>query len=256
MQLAVRLDYRATNIEVEYEALIASLQAAWHIRAVKVLIHSDSQLAAQQLSGAFEISNVRLKPYAEVFEKLKSNFQEVVIQKIPRSKNQAANELVTLASLLTLIVIVYTPTRTTPKEGTGLTPFHLVYDDEAVIPVEVKLESDRVQHYDKGNAERRLLELDLVNEARTKAAIRPMTYRQRMKQTYNRRVIPRSFQAGDLVWKKVKPVRNATKLEAPWARPFKVVENLRSDAYYLEDETGRRLKRPWSANHLQPYRAG
>ncbi|XP_042415363.1 uncharacterized protein LOC122004564 [Zingiber officinale] len=146
--------------------------------------------------------------------------------------------------------------RTTSKEGTGLTPFHLVYGGKAVVPVEVGLESDRVQHYDEGNAERRLLELDLMDEARAKAAVRLMAYRQWMQQTYNRRVILRSFQVGDLAWKKVRPVGDVTKHKAPWARPFKVMEKLRSDAYYLEDETGRRLEQPWSANHLQPYRAG
>ncbi|XP_042404784.1 uncharacterized protein LOC121994983 [Zingiber officinale] len=98
---------------------------------------------------------------------------------------------------------------TTSKEGTGATPFHLVYGSEAVVPVEVGVEFDRIQHYNEDNAERRLLELGLV---------------------------------GDLVWKKVKPVGNVTKLEAQWGRPFKVVEKLRLSAYYLEDEDGRRLE--------------
>ncbi|XP_042467199.1 uncharacterized protein LOC122050358 [Zingiber officinale] len=91
---------------------------------------------------------------------------------------------------------------TTHKERTGVTPFHLVYEGEAIVPVEVGVESDRVQQYDVSNTERRQLELDLIDEARAKAAVRLMVYRQRMKQNYNRRVIPRAFQVGDLVWKK------------------------------------------------------
>ena len=81
LQLSIRLNYRATNNEAEYEALIAGLQAARHVGAVRVLIYSDSQLAAQQLSGNFEINNDRLKLYAEAFDKLKSQFQDVNIQK-------------------------------------------------------------------------------------------------------------------------------------------------------------------------------
>ncbi|XP_042460373.1 uncharacterized protein LOC122043872 [Zingiber officinale] len=77
---------------------------------------------------------------------------------------------------------------TIPKEATGMIPFHLVYDSEAVVPMEVGVESDRVQHYDKGNVERRLMELDLVDEMRAKVAVRLTAYRQRMKQNYNRRV--------------------------------------------------------------------
>ncbi|XP_042466341.1 uncharacterized protein LOC122048891 [Zingiber officinale] len=105
MQLSVRLDYRATNNEAEYEALIAGLQAARHMGAIRVLIHSDSQSAAQQLSGTFEINNARLRLYAEAFEKLKANFKEVVIRKVPRAENQVADELAKLASSISPIVI-------------------------------------------------------------------------------------------------------------------------------------------------------
>ncbi|XP_042387420.1 uncharacterized protein LOC121979498 [Zingiber officinale] len=61
--------------------------------------------------------------------------------------------------------------RTTPREATGITPFHLVYGGEAVAPVEVRVEYDRVQLYDDGNAQWRLMELDLVDEAWDKAPI-------------------------------------------------------------------------------------
>ncbi|XP_042425763.1 uncharacterized protein LOC122013569 [Zingiber officinale] len=198
MHLSVRLDYRATNNEAGYEALIA---------------------------GAFEINNARLKLYAEAFEKLKVNFDEVSLQKLPRADNQAADELAKL-------------------EGTRVTPFHLVYGGEAVVPVEVEIESDRVQQYDADNAERRQLELGLIDEARAKAAVRLLTYRQRMRLNYDRRVVPRAFQVGDLVWKKVRPVGDVSKVEAPWAGPFKIIKKLRLGAYYLEHEDGRQLERP------------
>ncbi|XP_042379896.1 uncharacterized protein LOC121972274 [Zingiber officinale] len=120
-----------------------------------------------------------------------------------------------------------------------MTPFHLVYDGEVVAPMEVGVESDRVQHYDDGHTERRMMELDLVDETWAKAAVRLTAYRQRMRQNYNRRVIPRSFQVGDLVWKKVKPVGDVTKIEALRAGPFKVVQKLCLSTYYLEDEEER-----------------
>ncbi|XP_042472317.1 uncharacterized protein LOC122054978 [Zingiber officinale] len=125
-----------------------------------------------------------------------------------------------------------------------MTPFHLVYGGEVVVPVEVGEEFNRIKVYDENNAERRHLELDLVDETRAKVVVQLMAYRQRMKQSYNRRVIPRSFQVGDLVWKKVKPVDDVTKLGAPWARPFKIVDKFHSSAYYLDDEDGWKLERP------------
>ncbi|XP_042456768.1 uncharacterized protein LOC122041218 [Zingiber officinale] len=109
------------------------------------------------------------------------------------------------------------------KETIGVTPFQLVYGGEAVVLVEVGVESDRVRFYEEGNGERSLMELDLVDEVRDKATIRIMAYRQRMSQNYYRRVILKSFQVGDLVLKKIKLVGDITKLEAPWVGPYKVI---------------------------------
>ncbi|XP_042423413.1 uncharacterized protein LOC122011031 [Zingiber officinale] len=114
--------------------------------------------------------------------------------------------------------------RMTPKEATGVTPFQLVYGSEAVVPVEVGVEFDWVQLYNEGNIERKLMEMDLVDGTRAKAPVRLVAYRQRMKQNYNQRVILRSFQVSDLVRKKVKPVGDVAKLEAPWGRSFKIVQ--------------------------------
>ncbi|XP_042446676.1 uncharacterized protein LOC122031651 [Zingiber officinale] len=65
----------------------------------------------------------------------------------------------------------------TQKEVTSVTPFQLVYGGEAVVLVEVGVESDRVRLYDERNSERRLMELDLVDETRDKAVVWLMTYR-------------------------------------------------------------------------------
>ncbi|XP_042401227.1 uncharacterized protein LOC121991282 [Zingiber officinale] len=118
--------------------------------------------------------------------------------------------------------------RKTLKETIGVTQFHLVYDGEAVVPMEVKVESDLVHLYDEGNTKWRHMELDLMDEAWGKAPIRLMAYLQRIKQSYNQRVILRSFQVGDLVWKRSKPVGDVNKLEAPWVGPYNVVQKLRS----------------------------
>lgn len=53
---------------------------------------------------------------------------------------------------------------TTPREGMGMTSFHLVYGVEAVVHVEVKMEYARVGVYNKANTERHLLELDFLTK--------------------------------------------------------------------------------------------
>ncbi|XP_042396703.1 uncharacterized protein LOC121986835 [Zingiber officinale] len=102
--------------------------------------------------------------------------------------------------------------RTMPWESTGLTPFHLVYGNEAVVPIEIRVPSTRRMLYDEENAERRLAEPDLISETREWTAARLEAYRQRMKQNYDRRVVPRFFGVGDLVWKRAKPVGDVAKL--------------------------------------------
>ncbi|XP_042426237.1 uncharacterized protein LOC122014119 [Zingiber officinale] len=77
--------------------------------------------------------------------------------------------------------------RTTPRKSTGLTPFHLVYDNEAVVPIEVGVSSVRRMLYDEGNVEQRLSKLDFISEIRDRTTARLSAYRQRMRQNYDRR---------------------------------------------------------------------
>ncbi|XP_042437117.1 uncharacterized protein LOC122023091 [Zingiber officinale] len=129
-----------------------------------------------------------------------------------------------------------------PKHPTKITPFQLVYGGEAVVPVEVGVESDWVKLYDKGNGERRLMELYLVDEVRDKEVVWLMAYRQRMRQNYSRRMIPRSFQVGDLVWKKINPVGDVTNSRHHGWDLTRSYRNSTRGAYYLEDENGKRLE--------------
>ncbi|XP_042401092.1 uncharacterized protein LOC121991137 [Zingiber officinale] len=105
LQLAVRLNFRATNNEAEYEALLVGLQAARHVGAARVIIYSDSQLVTQQVAGNFGINSDKLQVYREAYEKMKEEFKEVTVNKIPRAKNSRADELAKMASSLTTWVL-------------------------------------------------------------------------------------------------------------------------------------------------------
>lgn len=50
---AVRLEFKATNNQAEYEALIAGLELAKAVQANKVKIRTDSQLVANHISEMF-----------------------------------------------------------------------------------------------------------------------------------------------------------------------------------------------------------
>ncbi|XP_075473406.1 uncharacterized protein LOC142504419 [Primulina tabacum] len=106
--------------------------------------------------------------------------------------------------------------------------------------------------YDEDNATRQATDLDLLEEKRESASIHMEAYKNRIAQSYNRRVIQRSFQVGNLVLRKVQEEQRG-KLDSKWEGPFKIIERLSSGAYYLEDAQGKTLKRPWNAYHLRKY---
>ena len=61
----VRLQYQATNNEVEYEALLKGLELAKSIEAKSILILGDSQLVMSQVNGTCEAKEERMKKYLE-----------------------------------------------------------------------------------------------------------------------------------------------------------------------------------------------
>ncbi|KAL2237086.1 UNVERIFIED_CONTAM: hypothetical protein Sindi_0900300 [Sesamum indicum] len=78
------------------------------------------------------------------------------------------------------------------------------------------------------------MNLDFVEEAKEKAAIRAAVYRTRMAKAYNARVGPRNFQVGDLVMRKAEASSPIGKLDPKWEGPYKVVEVASAGAYKLQ----------------------
>ncbi|XP_050217456.1 uncharacterized protein LOC126668296 [Mercurialis annua] len=134
--------------------------------------------------------------------------------------------------------------RTTPRAGTGDTPFSLTYGCEAMIPVEIGMPTLRVQFFDEAkNEEEQKLCLDLLEERREQAALRIEAYKQRMAKYHNKRVKPLSFQVGDLVLRRAdiaKGNAGVGKLEPNWEGPYRVTEVGRVGAYKIAHMSGRR----------------
>ena len=61
----VHLQYKITNNEVKYEALLKGLELAKSIEAKSILILGDSQLIMGQVNGTYEAKEVRMKKYLE-----------------------------------------------------------------------------------------------------------------------------------------------------------------------------------------------
>ncbi|GAU28915.1 hypothetical protein TSUD_59270, partial [Trifolium subterraneum] len=131
--------------------------------------------------------------------------------------------------------------RTTPHSTTGETPFRLTYGTEAVIPVEMREPSSRIEYPHEEDVNDELLreELDLVEELRTGASLREATLKQKIAARHDKRVIKREFEVGSLVLRRNQRDSREGKLAANWEGPYRVRAKTGNGAYHLEDLYGR-----------------
>jgi hypothetical protein len=147
--------------------------------------------------------------------------------------------------------------RTTPQSATRETPFRLTYGMDAMIPVEIKEPSVRVEHIDmidQTNVSHE--QLDLLPELRELAYINQISLKDRISKRYNRNVKPRSFMVGDLVLRRANMGNRCSKhgkLAANWEGPYRVSANLSRGAYELETLKGNVLKRSWNVSDLRRF---
>ena len=74
---------------------------------------------------------------------------------------------------------------------------------------------------------------------------------------YNKKVKPKEFQEGDLVWEAVLPLgtKDATdgKWSPNWHGPYRVHQALSSNAYMLEELDGTKFPTTVNGQHLKKY---
>ncbi|RDX77561.1 hypothetical protein CR513_42305, partial [Mucuna pruriens] len=96
--------------------------------------------------------------------------------------------------------------QTSVRTSTGATPYSLVYGTKVVLPIEVEIPSLRVlAEVDLEDTEwiqRRLDQLNLIEEKRLAALCHGQLYQRRIKNAFDKKVKPRVFKAGDMVLKK------------------------------------------------------
>ncbi|RDX83581.1 Tf2-11, partial [Mucuna pruriens] len=141
---------------------------------------------------------------------------------------------------------------TTPHSTTGETPFRLTYRLDAVIPVEIGEPSSRTTLFESIANEDELREnLDLLQEIREIAHIKEYAVKTRVARKYDRRVVYRDFEEGDLVLGKTTLGAEKNKLTPKWEGPFRISEKVGRGAYRLEHLDGRRIPRTWNTSSLR-----
>ncbi|CAL5411882.1 unnamed protein product [Camellia sinensis] len=147
--------------------------------------------------------------------------------------------------------------RTTPRHSTRKMPFALAFGMEAVIPLEIRKPTIRIENFDPGlNAEAIALKLDLVEEHVKKALIHTTAYQQELSKKYNKAVNLKQFKVGDWVLRKVMGntlVLSKGKLGANWEGPYKITGLASKWAYSLADLDSKAIPRLWNAANLKLY---
>ncbi|GJX33821.1 hypothetical protein Tco_0245378 [Tanacetum coccineum] len=132
----------------------------------------------------------------------------------------------------------------------------LVYGSEAVIPIEISVETKRVQDFDpKENEKRRREDLDILEERREMASIKEAHYKQKLEGYYNKNVKPSTFKPGTYVLR----LNSASKAEyqgkmgPTWEGPYVIRKAYGDGAYKLETLSGEAVDRTWNGTNLRKF---
>uniref|UniRef100_A0A803QN65 RNase H type-1 domain-containing protein n=1 Tax=Cannabis sativa TaxID=3483 RepID=A0A803QN65_CANSA len=98
IEQSLKLGFRATNNDAEYEALIHGIKLLKEMGAERVLVQSDSQLIVQQAKGDFEAKELKMARYLSEVKKLIATLDYFQISQIPRETNMHADALAGLGS--------------------------------------------------------------------------------------------------------------------------------------------------------------
>jgi ribonuclease HI len=95
---AIRMDFKTTNNEAEYEAVIAGLTIAHELGAENVEVHTDSRVIAGHILGEYEAKGEKMKKYLVKVKELATRFAHFHVKKVPREENVEADRLARIGS--------------------------------------------------------------------------------------------------------------------------------------------------------------
>jgi ribonuclease HI len=100
IEQSIRLDFKTSNNEAEYEAVLAGLNSAKTLGPQQLIVYYDSLLVASQINGEYMTRDERMAAYLLKVQQTMTGFQTVRVEQIGRNLNSHADALATLASVL------------------------------------------------------------------------------------------------------------------------------------------------------------
>ncbi|XP_071687368.1 uncharacterized protein [Rutidosis leptorrhynchoides] len=96
---ALWFNFKVTNNEAEYEALLAGMRIARELGVKKLQAYVDSQLVANHINGTFNANDKSMQSYLALVHSLADTFIDFRISQITRSQNKHVDVLSKLAAL-------------------------------------------------------------------------------------------------------------------------------------------------------------
>jgi len=149
--------------------------------------------------------------------------------------------------------------RTTSKSVNGSTPYELVYGMEAVLPVELELQSLRVtletSMTEQEWVKKRYEDLAFLDGRRLEARYRDQLYKRRIARHYNKRLHPRAIQVGDLVLMKMQDQERhpGGKFKPNWEGPYVVKKLFSKGAVQLATMSGILFSKTVNLDQLRKF---
>ncbi|XP_019087620.1 PREDICTED: uncharacterized protein LOC109127421 [Camelina sativa] len=100
LEQALKLNFKASNNETKYVAVLAGLWLARGLGVTRLQVFCDSQLVVSQFSGEFDAKNKQMGAYCQLVRTLSREFTYFSLTKVPRNKNASADTLAALANCL------------------------------------------------------------------------------------------------------------------------------------------------------------
>ena len=151
--------------------------------------------------------------------------------------------------------------RTGVRTSTEATPYSLIYGMEVVLPIEVEIPSLRVLKEVKLEevewVQAWYEQLNLIEEKRMKAIFHVQLYQKRIMRAHDKKIRPRQFQEGELVFKRISQNRQDLrgKWSPNWEGPYIVKKVFSGGALILAKMDGKEFYSPINDDIFKKYYA-
>ncbi|RDY04062.1 rnhA, partial [Mucuna pruriens] len=98
IEKSLHFEFKASNNQAEYEALLAGMKLAQELEAKKLTAKSDSKLVTRQINGDYQAKDPQLARYQEKASAMASSFDSFVLLHVPRDQNEQADLLAKLGN--------------------------------------------------------------------------------------------------------------------------------------------------------------